>query len=169
MLAASTLLAVSTVDITNFANNNHTEAEKYEFILNHPSPDSSFRFPKQKDGRSFQRQWMTHFPWLKYSKQENGGYCLPCVMFVKKYDFPLALYTHCSSHRLNLAVVSSLKESNVRNMIGVLNRVSIFFSAHPKRQRKLEEAIDKTQPEAKVHKLKDLCRTRWIERIDALD
>ena len=54
-------------------------------------------------------------------------------------------------------------------MIGIVNRVSIFFSAHPKRQRKLEEAIDNTQPQSKVHKLKDLCRTRWIERIDALD
>ena len=26
-----------------------------------------------------------------------------------------------------------------------------------------------TQPQSNVHKLKDLCRTRWIERIDALD
>lgn len=54
-------------------------------------------------------------------------------------------------------------------MIGVVNRVSVFFSAHPKRQRKLEVVIDETQPESHVHKLKDLCRTRWIERIDALD
>ncbi len=44
-----------------------------------------------------------------------------------------------------------------------------FFSAHPKRQYKLEEAIHDTQPESTVAKLKDLCRTRWIERIDALD
>ena len=53
-------------------------------------------------------------------------------------------------------------------MIGIVSRVSIFFSAHPKRQRKLEEAIDATQPESSIHKLKDLCRTRRIERIDAL-
>ena len=84
-------------------------------------------------------------------------------------QYPLALYLHCSSHCLNLAVVKSLQVSSVRNMIGIVNRVSIFFSAHPKRQRKLEEAIDNTQPQSKVHKLKDLCRTRWIERIDALD
>ena len=54
-------------------------------------------------------------------------------------------------------------------MIGVVNRVSIFFSAHPKRQKKLEEAIENTQPESHVRKFKDLCRTRWIERIDAFD
>ena len=84
-------------------------------------------------------------------------------------QYPLALYLHCASHSLNLAVVKSLDEACVRNMIGVVNRISIFFSAHPKRQRKLEEAIDSTQPQSSIHKLKDLCRTRWIERIDALD
>ena len=84
-------------------------------------------------------------------------------------QYPLALYVHCASHCLNLTVVSSLEEVSVRNMIGVLNRVSIFFSAHPKRQKKLEDAIENTQPESSVSKLKDLCRTRWIERIDALD
>ena len=52
-------------------------------------------------------------------------------------QFPFALYVHCASHSLNLTinltVVSSLKEVSVRNMIGIVNRVSIFFSAHPKR------------------------------------
>lgn len=84
-------------------------------------------------------------------------------------DYPLALYLHCASHSLNLAVVTSLDERSVRNMIGIVNRVSIFFSAHPKRQRKLEEAIDRVQAGSAVKKLKDLCRTRWVERIDALD
>ena len=84
-------------------------------------------------------------------------------------DYLLAFYLHCASHCLNLAVVKSLDETSVRNMIGVVNRVSIFFSAHPKRQRKLEEAIDQTQAGSTVKKLKDLCRTRWVERIDALD
>lgn len=83
-------------------------------------------------------------------------------------SFPLAIYVHCASHCLNLAVVGSLEEVAVRNMIGIVNRVSTFFFAHPKRQRKLEKAIETTQPESSVRKLKDLCRTRWIERIDAL-
>ena len=84
-------------------------------------------------------------------------------------EYPLALYLHCASHCLNLVVVKSLDETNVRNMMGVVNKVWIFFSAHPKRQRKLEEAIETTQPESKIKKLKDLCRTRWVQRIDALD
>lgn len=36
-------------------------------------------------------------------------------------------------------------------------------------KRKLEEAIDNTQPKSSVQKLKDLCCTCWIERIDAID
>ena len=84
-------------------------------------------------------------------------------------DYPLAVYLHCASHTLNLAVVKSLDVQCVRNMIGVVNKVSTFFFAHPKRQRKLEEAIQTTQPTSSILKLKDLCRTRWIERIDALD
>ena len=83
--------------------------------------------------------------------------------------YPLTLYTHCASHSLNLAVVASFEEPSVRNMIGVIHRVSTFFFAHPKRQKKLEEAIQNTQPGSNVVKLKDLCRTRWVERIDAID
>ena len=36
-------------------------------------------------------------------------------------SFPLALYVHCASHCLNLAIVSSLEEVAVRNMIGIVN------------------------------------------------
>ncbi|XP_019859751.1 PREDICTED: uncharacterized protein LOC100638670 [Amphimedon queenslandica] len=88
-------------------------------------------------------------------------------------DHPLALYLHCASHNLNLAVVKCLDERSISNMIGTVEKVSIFFSAHPKRQRKLEDSIDNTLPAgtlpSRVKKLKDLCRTRWVERIDALD
>ena len=80
-------------------------------------------------------------------------------------DYPLAM---CASHTLNLAVIKSLDVQCVRNMIGIVNKVSTFFFAHPKWQRKLEEAIQTTQPTFSVLKLKDLCRTRWIEQIDAL-
>ena len=50
-----------------------------------------------------------------------------------------------------------------------MGRVYRFFEAHPKRQRALETAIATTQPESSVHKLKDLCRTRWVQRIDSLN
>ena len=84
-------------------------------------------------------------------------------------QYPLALYLHCASYALNLTVVKSLDVTSVRNMIGVVDRVSTFFSAHPKRQRALESTLAENQPESAVSKLKDLCRTRWVQRIDALN
>ena len=84
-------------------------------------------------------------------------------------QYPLAIYKHCASHILNLVVVASFEETAVPNMIGVVNQLYIFFFAHPKRQKKLENAIHSTKLDSKVQKLKDLCRTRWIKRIDALD
>ena len=54
-------------------------------------------------------------------------------------------------------------------MIGVVDRAATFFSAHSKRQLALESAIAVHQPESATSKLKDLCRTRWVQRIDALN
>ena len=81
----------------------------------------------------------------------------------------LALYLHCSSHCLNLAVVKSLQIASIRNMMGVINRTYVFFDSHPKRQKSLEKAISEFAPASKILKLKDLCRTRWVQRIDALN
>ena len=61
--------------------------------------------------------------------------------------------------------MSSLEEVSVRNMIGVVNHVS-NFSLLIANDRKLKEATESTQPESSVQKLKDLCQTWWIERID---
>ena len=53
-------------------------------------------------------------------------------------------------------------------MMGVVDRVSVFFAVHPKHQRALEKSIAETQPKSTVSMLKDFCRTRWIQHIDAL-
>lgn len=83
-------------------------------------------------------------------------------------EYRLALYFHCASHCLNLAVVKSLQVTSVRNMMGVVYRVYVFSAAHPKCQRALEKVIPETQPESSIEKLKDLCHTRWIQHIDSL-
>ena len=78
-------------------------------------------------------------------------------------QYPLALYTHCASHCLNLAVVKSLQITSVSNMMDVIKKVYQFFAVHPKRQRVFEQAIAETQLSSKVQKLKDLYRTRWVQ------
>ena len=46
-------------------------------------------------------------------------------------QYPLALYIHCASHSLNLAVVKSLQVTSVRNMMGIVecghSRQSVCF------------------------------------------
>ena len=64
-------------------------------------------------------------------------------------------------------MVKSLEVTSVRNMMGVVGRVYQFFTAHPKRQGAFEKAITDCQPSSTSQKLKDMCRTRWIQRIDA--
>ena len=44
-----------------------------------------------------------------------------------------------------------------------------FFAVHPKCQRAFEKAITDRQPSSTSQKLKDMCRTQWIQRIDAVD
>ncbi|XP_065069046.1 52 kDa repressor of the inhibitor of the protein kinase-like isoform X1 [Rhopilema esculentum] len=81
---------------------------------------------------------------------------------------PLALYTHCASHRLNLCVASAFEDQNVSNMMDRVKQISNFFNYSPKRQLLLEENIKKLNPNCKYTKLLDICRTRWVMRIDGL-
>ena len=54
---------------------------KYYILQHHFKPGHDYTFPKGDDGRSFQHQWLRQFTWLVYSKRENAGYCLPCLLF----------------------------------------------------------------------------------------
>ena len=84
-------------------------------------------------------------------------------------QYPFAIYWHCASHCLNLAGVKSLELTSARNMMGGVRRVYNFLAAYPKCQRALEKAISDCQPSSTAHKLKDMCRTRWVQRIDAIE
>jgi hypothetical protein len=83
-------------------------------------------------------------------------------------EYPLALYLHCASHCLNLSIVKPLKLTSINNMMNIVGRIYQFFDSHPKRQQALEKSIAVKYPSSNVLKLKDLCRTRWIQRLNAL-
>ena len=53
----------------------------YHIMKHHFKPSPDYSFPKNANARSFQYSWLNKFTWLAYSKQENGGFCLPCVLF----------------------------------------------------------------------------------------
>ena len=72
-----------------------------------------------------------------------------------------AVYSHCCSHALNLAVVSSCSLVIVQTLFSIMNMIYKFFDNHPKRQYALNELSS-----MKVIS-KSLCKTRWLQRIDA--
>ena len=61
---------------TNIANDG-----KYQLLVNHFKPGPDYKFPRGVHGRTFQYRWLQHYPWLAYSKQKNGGFCLLYVLF----------------------------------------------------------------------------------------
>ena len=80
----------------------------------------------------------------------------------------LALYTHCASHKLNLCVAASCKLQNVRNMMDNIQIIAKFFDKSPKRQLLLEKMVQQYLPTYNHNKLIDICRTRWVLRVDGL-
>ena len=49
-----------------------------------------------------------------------------------------AIYVHCSSHALNLAILTCFNVQQMKSMCRVLKEVGLFFSNSPKRQSALE-------------------------------
>lgn len=80
---------------------------------------------------------------------------------------PLALYLHCSSHSLNLAISDACALAAVRNCMGTVGNVYNFFNT-PKRQTVLQRSIHEVAPDSSATRLKQLCPTRWVERHDSI-
>ena len=80
---------------------------------------------------------------------------------------PLTLYTHCHSHQLNLCIVKSCSIPQIRNASGLISEIANFLNYSPKRQDFFEHEIGAESPNKSKKKLKDLCRTRWVQRIDS--
>ena len=72
-------------------------------------------------------------------------------------------------HRLNLSIAYACSLRSVSNMLGTVKTISYFFNLSEQRQRSFEKNIDIYVPETKRRRLKDVCRTRWVERILGLD
>ena len=89
-----------------------------------------------------------------------------CMSLVQQ-EAPLALYFHCAAHHLNLAVVSACSIQAFKNAELYVGEIARFFNYSAKRQRLLDNAIDSTDSAPRAKKLKDACKTRWVERIDS--
>ena len=81
-------------------------------------------------------------------------------------ESPKAIYTHCSSHALNLVYAHACKVQDIRNMIDKLKEASLFFNNSPKRERLLEEIVSKnvSMDASRRKTLLNMCTTRWSAR-----
>lgn len=82
--------------------------------------------------------------------------------------YPKALYVHCASHKLNLCIVRSCQLTSITNLMDMITCLANFFNYSPQRQKALEGHVN-DYPNALKSKLVPLCRTRWVERLNALE
>ncbi|CAN7949102.1 unnamed protein product [Ixodes pacificus] len=73
---------------------------------------------------------------------------------------PNAVHCPCFNHALNLSLPKSSRVQAVRNAVGIMKEIISFFTASPKRNIVLKNALG--------HQLKGLCETRWVERHDSV-
>ena len=85
---------------------------------------------------------------------------------------PKAQFTHCAAHRLNLCVVKCCTIHEVSNAMDCADGGVRFFNNSRKHQFfetcVQDERHANPQFEQRT-KLKELCRTRWVERHDAFE
>jgi len=62
--------------------------------------------------------------------------------------YPLAVYVHCCSHSLNLAVSDACTVTPIRNCMGTLGNICTVFASSAKRRDALKQSIDKECPDA---------------------
>ena len=83
---------------------------------------------------------------------------------------PKALYAHCASHMLNLAICSSCDIVSASNLMSTVKDVTYFSNFSPIRADHLEKFILSKEEAKKVKtKLLDRSSTRWVARTDGLD
>jgi hypothetical protein len=75
-------------DIGTVSRDEMSESIRTNLLQNHFVPDKSYCFPARPDKKGknlcFSLSWLDNFPWLVYSKSQNAGYCLPCVLFATR-------------------------------------------------------------------------------------
>ena len=92
-------------------------------------------------------------------------------------EVPRAIYFHCASHQLNLALSAACRMPEIQCAMSTLKAVGLFYKYSPKRQRELEKSVQLANSERSAEeeplisktKIKMLCETRWVERHTVLE
>ena len=124
--------------------------------------------------QKFRDEWGLTMENCRGQTYDGAGSMAGCVRGIStriQAMYSKALYTHCTSHVLNLCVVNGLDLRIVKNMMGLADSIAKFFKNSPKRQVTFEITISDVCGDngPKRKKLKQMCRTRWVERLDAFE
>ena len=96
-----------------------------------------------------------------------SGKCIGAAKLIQN-DNEKAVFVHCASHRLNLCVAKSCDIPSIRKLFGFIAKTCAFVS-FPKRLLLSQTFIKEKYPSEKRSRLINVCATRWIERINALE
>ena len=88
---------------------NLSDKEKFALLEGgHCTPAEEFVFAAREYGKRiirFQRSWLRKYSWLVYSKELNGGFCLPCLLFSAPdasrgplFNSPLVYFAHAADN-----------------------------------------------------------------------
>lgn len=64
--------------------NELSDVHKYTLLKNHKVPEKNHIFPTQYLGgcnRSFRHVWLSQHPWMVYSEEVDGAFCIYCTIF----------------------------------------------------------------------------------------
>ena len=84
--------------------------------------------------------------------------------------FPHAVYVHCPSHSLNLALCHFYNIPVIRNSVGTLKEVIDFFRTSPKHFLIFKLTIRESNPITGTKRigLNKFCETGWVEHLKAI-
>jgi len=81
---------------------------------------------------------------------------------------PRALYVHCCSHSLNLALSDSCQLKNINNCIGAITAVGTFLRSSAQWNNELKKTILKFKPHSNHETFIAMCTTRFVQRHDSV-
>ena len=84
-------------------------------------------------------------------------------------EYPKAIYIQCAAHILNLCIVQSVEVQAICNMMGTMHELTNFFRFSRKRESLLLDKIEEVCPQSSHTKLKEICKTRWVQRLDSME
>ena len=84
--------------------------------------------------------------------------------------YPLAMYTHCCNHILNLVISTSSQLRVIRNAMATISDICVFLSRSAQRVSIFQDNVERevSGSASSRQKLKPICATRWLERHDSI-